>query len=69
MQEGEIPDIDDPSEIFAMSYPKRSSYSPSKVESMRQAEHDHSNRLSDIVSWVLTLLTHQAHYDIYSLSP
>lgn len=49
LQKGEIPDIDDPSEIFALSSPTSKSYSPSKVESLRMTEQDHQNRLSDYV--------------------
>lgn len=49
-QKGEIPDTDDPSEIFDMRAPlvSQKSYSPRKVESIRLQQQDH-NRLSDIV--------------------
>ena len=44
-QKGEVPDTDNPSEIFPITSPTRS-YSPSKVERSTLAD----NRLSDIVS-------------------
>lgn len=48
-QKGEIPDIDNPSEIFPIPSPTKS-YSPSRVEMSRLAETNERNRLSDIVS-------------------